>query len=360
MNVSITSKEVRTALAREEHDERDLSVLLSDAASEQLETMARRALQLTRRHFGRTIQLYAPLYLSSYCPGGCVYCGFAGDRDVPRHRLSPEEVDMEVSALKDMGLDEILLLTGERCPEADFDYVRECVRIAAKYMSNVNIEVFPMETAEYRALREAGCTGLTLYQETYDRERYSALHRWGPKSDYANRRESPSRALAGGLRFAGLGVLLGLADPVHDLSALFCHVRELQHRYWRAGITVSFPRIRPQKGGYQPAFTVSDRFLAQAVYAFRICLPDVPLVLSTRERPDFRDGMAGVGISKMSVASRTTVGGYSRSVRHSEGQFEVSDDRNVEVFCRMLREKELEPVFKNWDAVYTTGGQRAE
>ena len=346
---------VAHAVLTEAPSERDVATLLSTAASDQLESMAARARALTRRHFGRTIKLYAPLYLSSYCSGGCAYCGFASDRKTPRHKLNQSQLAAEMRALKARGLDEILLLTGERTPDADFAYLRDCVASAATHVHQVTIEAFPMSCSEYAGLAAAGCTGLTLYQETYDPVRYDALHRWGCKRDYAARLAAPGRALTGGLRSAGLGVLLGLSDPVPDLICLFRHARHVMRTSWQAGVSVSFPRVNPQAGQFQPDFPVNERFLAQAVCAFRICLPTVPLVLSTREGPTFRDGMAGIGISKMSVASKTTVGGYSDTVHHEEGQFEVSDHRDVAEFRAMLRQHGLEPVSKNWEGVYRAG-----
>ena len=343
---------VARALHAVDAEERDLAALLSPAAGQNLEDLAQRAQALTRRHFGRTVALYAPLYLSSHCSGGCRYCGFASDRRVPRHKLSESQLVAELESLKRSGIDDVLLLTGERTPEADFGYVRDCLALAAKHIHKVTVEVFPMQQQEYVELAKAGCTGLTIYQETYDRARYAELHRWGGKCDFDYRLETPARALRAGLRTAGIGVLLGLSDPVFDLLCLFRHARQLLKGFWRAGVSISFPRVRPQTGDFQPACPVDERFLAQAVFAFRICLPTVPLALSTRESPEFRDGLAGVGISKMSVASRTTVGGYSHAVSHDEGQFEVSDARDVRAFCAMLRAKGLEPVFKNWDEVF--------
>jgi 2-iminoacetate synthase len=346
------SRAVERALLSESPGPAELAALLSPAAAELLEPMAQRARALTQRHFGRTIQLYVPLYLSSYCPGGCIYCGFASDRDTPRHKLGPDEVATELSALKQMGFEEVLLLTGERTPQADFDYVLECVRTAAGSFHNVCIEAFPMTAEEYVELVRTGCTSVTLYQETYDTERYGGVHRWGPKKDFAQRLNAPERALSAGIRMFGTGVLLGLSEPVADLLSLYLHVRHLQKRYWRAGLSVSFPRIRPQAGDYEPPFPVGERFLAQTVFALRVCLPDVHLVLSTRESPEFRDGMAGIGISKMSVASRTTVGGYASEAAGPEDQFEVSDHRDVPSFCTMLAGRGLQPVFKNWDRTY--------
>jgi 2-iminoacetate synthase len=350
-----TKADVARALAISHPDERTLAVLLSTAADEVLDSLARRAQALTRRHFGRTISLYAPLYLSNYCGGGCVYCGFAADRKQPRRRLDEAETLQEILAMKAMGLEDVLLLTGERCPEADLDYLLQNVRLASRHFHNVTVESFAMTTDEYRALAEAGCTGVTLYQETYDPGTYHRLHRWGPKRDYPYRLEAADRALSAGMRTFGIGALLGLADPLHEAISLYLHARYLCRKYWRSGILVSFPRLCAEPGRFMPEHEVGDRFLARVIYAFRICLPEVPLVLSTREAPRFRDGMAGVGISRMSVASRTTVGGYSDGAVETGVQFDINDGRDARTFCAALRLKGLEPVFKNWDAIFQGG-----
>ncbi len=349
---SFTTADVAAALAMPRPGVVELAALLSPAATPRLEQLAAKAQALTRRHFGRVVSLYAPLYLSNYCSGGCVYCGYAADRQLRRHKLAADQVRQELQALRQLGIEEVLLLTGERTPAVAVDYVVANVELAAAMMPAVAIETFPMGESEYRRLVEAGCTGVTLYQETYDPQSYAAMHRWGPKRDYADRLAAPERALAAGLRMLGVGALLGLAEPVGEMLSLFLHVQHLRRHYWRAGLSVSFPRLRPQAGQFEAPYAVSERWLAQAIFAFRICLPDVPLVLSTRENAGFRDGMAGVGISKMSVASRTTVGGYGQAVAEDSGQFEVGDSRTVETFCASLQGKGLSPVFKNWDAVY--------
>lgn len=357
MGHGATASDVRSALEAVTTSERELAALISPAAGEFLEPMAQRAAGLTRTHFGRTISLYAPLYLSDYCSGGCVYCGFASDRPQARHRLEPADYVAEMAAINALGFEEILLLTGERTPRADYDYLRTAVGEAAKRFAAVTVEAFPMSAEEYRGLAAAGCVGVTLYQETYDPVAYERLHRWGPKRDYSARLDAPDRVLSGGMRQAGLGALLGIGDPSFDMISLYRHVKQLRRRYWQAGVTVSFPRVCAQEGGYEPAFPVSERYLAQIIFAFRICLPDVPLVISTREQARFRDGIAGVGISKMSAGSRTTVGGYSAQSESPDGQFHVSDPRGVEEVCAVLRAKGLEPVFKNWDKAYREGGQ---
>ncbi|AAM71934.1 MAG TPA: 2-iminoacetate synthase ThiH [Chlorobaculum sp.] len=330
----------------------DIEPLLRQTDNESLERLAAEAQAVTLRRFGRVISLYTPLYLSNFCSSGCVYCGFASDRRSPRRKLDTDEIEKELLAMKALGVSDVLLLTGERTNSVGFDYLRRAVDIAARHMPRVAVEAFPMSVAEYRGLAECGCTGLTIYQETYDPDHYRELHRWGPKQDFLERLETPERAITGGIRSVGIGALLGLSEPVGEALAVLRHARYLCKTYWKAGVTVSFPRIRPQEGGFQPSFTVSDRFLARMIFAFRIGMPDVDLVLSTRESSNFRDGMAGLGITRMSIASRTTVGGYVEKETAGASQFEVSDNRSVEAFCAALRAKDLEPVFKNWDAAY--------
>lgn len=351
-----TLARAEAALRREAPDVSDFAALLAPAAAPLLERMAVRAQELTRRHFGRTINLYAPLYLADHCSSGCVYCGFSSDRKRPRQVLGPESLKRELQSLKQMGLDEVLLLTGDRHREADFAYLEDSVRVAAALFDTVAVESFTMTRDEYRRLTLAGCTGVTLYQETYDTVEYYRLHRWGPKVHYEKRLHGPELALEAGVRTMGIGVLLGLCEPIYDVLSLFRHAAYLRKRFWQAGVTLSFPRMRHQLGDYEPRYAVDDATFARIICAFRICLPDVPLVLSTRESAPFRDGMAGIGITKMSVASKTTVGGYAEEQDPAYGQFDISDNRDVATFCAALRAKNLEPVFKNWDAMYRETG----
>ncbi len=352
LNKQHTAADVERALYADSPNEATLAALLSPAAAEFLEPMAQRAQSITRRHFGRTMSLYTPLYLSNYCNGGCLYCGIAGDRRAKRAVLDEPQLRHEMQAIRNMHLEELVLLTGERMPEADVPYLRDCIAIASEYIHNVTIEVFPMAEHEYRTLAEAGCTGISLYQETYDPVVYEKMHRWGDKRDFFNRIDAADRALRGGLRTIGIGALLGLADPRFDMLCVYRHAKHLLKTYWQAGVSISFPRINPQLGGFRADHPVDEKMLAQIIFAMRICLPEIPLVLSTREPARVRDGLAGVGVSKMSVASKTTVGGYSDDSEESTEQFEISDERDIPTFCEMLRAKGLEPVFKNWDATY--------
>jgi 2-iminoacetate synthase len=326
----------------------DLAALLSPAAAPFLEHMAQKAQRLTRKHFGRVIELYIPLYISNYCSSGCDYCGFASDRKVERRRLSLTEIETELAALAALGFDEILLLTGERHRPEDFAYLRDAVNLCKRFINRVTVETFPMETDEYRRLVDTGLFGLTIYQETYDRGLYDRVHRWGPKKDYDHRLLTAERALSAGVRAVGLGALLGLGEPRNDLLMLAAHLRGLYARHWDAYYSVSFPRLRPEAGGFQGTVHVTDRELVQFVYAFRIAFPKFHLVLSTREPSLMRDNLAGVGISKMSVGSRTTVGGYQRNYGDAR-QFDIADDRSRDDFCAALRDRGLMGVYKNWD-----------
>jgi len=346
--------QVSLALRCETPSLREFAALLSEPAGNHLEDMARRAELITRQHFGKTIGLYVPLYLSNHCSGGCIYCGFASNRKQVRRMLNPNELLAELESIRHMGIEDILLLTGERTDQADFDYLAQCVGLAAQHFHKVTIESFAMSIDEYRQLVDLGCTGITLYQETYNPILYTELHKHGEKRDYAYRLETPDRAFRAGLRTVGIGALLGPGNPAYEAICLYQHIEYLRKHYWQGGVSVSFPRIRPQSGYYEAPNPVSSRYLAQLIFAFRICFPDLPLVLSTRESARFRDGMAGVGINKMSVASRTTVGGYANALPDNDqpAQFETSDSRGIAEFCTALANKHLEPVFKNWDTAY--------
>ncbi|MBN1654883.1 MAG: 2-iminoacetate synthase ThiH [Deltaproteobacteria bacterium] len=342
------AKRIERAFSVRRPDLEDLAALLSPAASPFLEQMANQAQRLTRQHFGKIIELFIPLYLSNHCVSGCSYCGFASDRPIERKRLTLEEIDQEVLTLAQEGYDEILLLTGESCGAEDFLYLLEAIKRCRRFFNRVTVEAFPMELGNYRRLVEAGLFSVTVYQETYQRELYEKVHRWGKKQDFGYRLDTPERALEAGSRGVGLGVLLGLGEPREDLICLAAHLQWLYQRHWDALFSVSFPRLRPEVGGFSGTYAVTNREQAQFIYAFRIVFPKFHLVLSTRETEAMRDNLAGVGISKMSVGSRTTVGGYHQA---SGGacQFEIADHRSREAFCAALAQRGLMGVYKNWD-----------
>ncbi len=332
----------------------DFACLLNPALSaEQLEKMALKAQQITRQRFGRTILLYAPLYLSNECLNGCRYCGFNAENDMLRKTLNSKEIEREARYLHKQGFRHLLLLTGEAPHSANVDYLEQAVTIVKPYCGSVSIEVFPMSSDDYGRMVSAGVDGLTLYQETYDRNLYRELHPYGPKSDYEYRLLAPERAGDAGMRRIGIGSLLGLGNPLSDLFYSGLHARYLMKRFWKTLVTLSFPRLRPAPGGFAPRHVVSDRQLTQFICALRLLLPDAGLVLSTREGAALRDNLLPLGITQMSAGSCTAPGGYGDQ-NDDGGQFCISDDRSPAEIEQLLKASGYDPVWKDWDSAFLT------
>ena len=328
----------------------DFLALVSPAAAGLLEPMAQVAQAITARRFGRTISLYAPLYISNHCSNACVYCGFNAGNQVARRALSVTEVIAEAKLLKGRHISQLLLVTGEsphHCSAANLAAMAQ--RLKPMFPS-LAIEVQPMDTQEYRALRQAGIDGLAVYQETYDREIYAQMHPSGPKRDFDYRLAAPERGGEAGFRQLGIGSLLGLNDWRLEAHYLVSHAAYLMKHYWKSQVSVSFPRLRPAAGGFQPPHPVSEPDLAQMICALRLALPDAGLVLSTRESAAFRDNMLGLGITRISAGSRTSPGGYLDELGdQAEGQFAVCDERSVEDVVAAVRSRGFDPVWKDWD-----------
>ncbi|MBM3319872.1 MAG: 2-iminoacetate synthase ThiH [Candidatus Eisenbacteria bacterium] len=339
---------VRAVLAKEGRDLKDLAILLSPAADRLLEEIAAASAQLTAQRFGRTILLYAPVYLSNECVNVCTYCGFRRDIDVRRATLGLAEIEAEIRFLARQGFRHLLLVTGEHPKNVDLEYLDAAVRLARSLVPSVAIEVEPLDVGGYRRLIEAGIDGVTLYQETYDRELYARYHTHGPKKRFDWRLGAPSRAAEAGIRRVGIGALLGLADWRMETIRLAAHARWLLKQYWRTHVSISFPRIREAASHFAPPFPVSDRELARMVAALRLILPDAGLVLSTREGPGMRDGLARIGITQMSAGSRTEPGGYGRP-DDAEKQFMVEDTRSPAEVAERLAALGLDPVWKDWE-----------
>ncbi|MCX8044930.1 MAG: 2-iminoacetate synthase ThiH [Desulfobacterota bacterium] len=348
-----TAADVARTLAQRHWDVADLPVLLSPAAADYLEQMATIARQITLLRFGSVIRLYAPLYISNECVNACAYCGFNRTNNIERLTLTIEQALQEADALHAQGFRHLLLVSGEHREKVPPSYLEAIVRRLSEKFAAVTIEVYPLEENEYRRLGDAGVTGIAIYQETYDRAVYRAMHN-GPKADFDYRLLAPERAGRAGYREIGIGALLGLTDFRIDISILGHHAAYLMKTFWKAQVAISFPRLRAACGGFVPPAAVSDRDLAQIVFALRMALPDVDLVLSTREKPAFRDGMAGLGITRMSAGSKTKPGGYSLSDDALE-QFEVADTRPPAEVAAMLYRKNLEPVWKDFDRHFLRG-----
>jgi len=339
--------DVKRVLGRQHCTPDDFAVLISPAATPFLETLAARSRQITRLRFGKTMRLYAPLYISNECINACAYCGFNTRNATPRTTLTHEEVLAEADVLHRQGFRHLLLLSGEHRTHVPVSFLADIARALRESFAALSIEVYSMTQDEYALLAESGVTGIAVYQETYDRARYAELHH-GPKADFSLRLATPERAARAGLRELGIGALLGLSDHRVDLALVALHAAYLMKTYWQTRIAISFPRIRQAAGDFTPKETITDPQLAQAVFALRLVLPDADLVISTRESNAFRNGMAGLGITRMSAGSRTNPGGYARADDALE-QFSVDDRRSASEIASMLEYKGLEPVWKDFD-----------
>ena len=288
-----------------------LATLLEPKSQQELERMASEAAALTRQNFGRTMRLFAPLYLSNECVNNCAYCGFSRDNPIFRVTLTVEQVIKEARHLAEQGFRHILLVAGEHPKFVSNGYLEECIRAIKPFIPTVAIEVGPMEQPDYEHMVQAGAEGLVVYQETYDRPAYEQYHTAGPKKDFDWRLVCPERGYAGGFRRIGLGALLGLADWKTEALGLAAHLEFMQNHGWKASYTIAFPRLRPAAGGFEPAHPVADREFIQLLCAFRICFPQVGIVLSTRESAALRDALLPICITSMSAGSHTEPGGYT-------------------------------------------------
>ena len=369
----------REAIARPQLTLADFADLISPAAAELLEPLARRSQELTRQRFGKTIRLFAPLYLSNECINNCKYCGFSRDNAILRVTLSVDDVKREAAALREQGFRNVLLVAGEHPKFVSNGYMAECVAALHTDVPSVSLEIGPMETAEYVPLVQAGADGLVVYQETYDRAIYDEMHTAGPKKNFDWRLETPERAYAAGFRRIGIGALYGLADWRYEALAVAAHCEYLLRHCWKANFTISLPRLRPCAGEFEPLTHTTDRDLVQLVCAFRLMFPDVGLVLSTRESAQLRDGLMPLGITMVSAGSHTEPGGYTgagkEKIHHTErgrivelasgasewaptaghatnatGQFNIADERSSHEVADVIRRLGYEPVWKDWDA----------
>jgi 2-iminoacetate synthase len=376
---SASAEDVREALRKPALSLADFATLISPAAGNSLEELARRSRAMTLQRFGRVIRLFAPLYLSNECINNCKYCGFSRDNPILRVTLSLDEVLAESRALNEQGFRNILLVSGEHPKFVSNGYLAECVAAVHAETPSVSLEIGPMETADYEPLVQAGADGLVVYQETYDRAVYEEMHTAGPKRNFDWRLETPERAYAAGFRRLGIGALYGLSDWKPEAISVAAHAQYLLRHCWKSQVTISLPRLRPCAGEFEPLTHLSDRELVQLVCAFRLFLPDVGLVLSTREPAKLRDGLIPLGITLMSAGSHTEPGGYTgagkqnvhltqrgRIVeladgasewsggRSATGQFETADDRSPDEMAAVIAKLGYEAVWKDWDASLTT------
>ena len=343
----ITPEQVGNILAKSDLQSQDFLALLSSAAGSLLEDMAQAAHHLTLQHFGHTILLYTPLYLANYCVNHCVYCGFNAENNIQRRKLTMTEVELEAKAIAETGLQHLLILTGESREYSPVSYIKGCVDVLKKYFASISIEIYPLSTEEYAELISAGVDGLTIYQEVYDEKVYGEVHPRGPKRDYRFRLEAPERAGEAGIRTINIGALLGLHDWRSEIFRAGVHAAYLQKRFPDIEIGVSVPRMRPEFGGYQPEFPVSDRDLVQSILALRLFLSRAGITISTRESPELRDNLVRLGVTKMSAGSSTVIGGHT-DAKDGVGQFEIADRRPVDEIRKTLSKLGYKPILKDW------------
>ncbi len=333
-----------------------LLALLSPAADARLESLAAAAQRLTRRRFGNAVSLFAPLYVSNYCVNRCRYCGFNAARPHRRKRLSLDDALAEAGILHAEGFRDILLVSGEDREHITPAYLAALARRlrGGNLFASVSVETCIQTEEGYRELFAAGVDGVTLFQETYERDAYASWHPGGPKAVYADRVRASEAAARAGMRKIGLGVLLGLEDWRFDAAAMAVHADALARAHWRARTAFSFPRIRPSESGHAGAFpfAVTDRNLAQMIFALRLCFPDSGVTLSTRELPAFRDNMIPLGVTQISAGSKTNPGGYGDAPGGATEQFAVSDGRSAAAMAAVLRGLGLDPVWKDWDSSF--------
>lgn len=346
-----TEDDVRLALGKNKRDLEDFKALISPAAAPFLEQMAVLSHQLTQKRFGKTVQMYIPMYLSNECQNVCTYCGFSVDNKLRRVTLTEQQIRDEIKVIKSYGYDHILLVTGEANKTVGMDYFRKVLPLIRPHFSHISLEVQPLDQEEYEELAGLGVNTVLVYQETYHEENYKFHHPKGKKSHFGYRIETPDRLGRAGIYKMGLGVLLGLEDWRTDSFYCAMHLHYLERTYWKTKYSISFPRLRPHTGNLEPKVDMSDRELVQLICAYRIFNEEVELSISTRESEVFRNNIIRLGITSISAGSKTDPGGYASGMQALE-QFEISDERSPAEIAEMIRQQGYEAVWKDWDEVY--------
>ena len=350
------AKDVKAALEHENCTIEDFKALLSPAAEPFLEQMAQRARLETSKHFGNTVYLFTPLYIANYCENYCVYCGFNCYNHINRMRLTPEQIEREMKVIADSGMEEILILTGESRGQSDVNYIGEACKLARKYFRMVGLEIYPVNTEEYRYLHECGADYVTVFQETYDTEKYEQLHLLGHKRVWPYRFDAQERALRGGMRGVAFSALLGLSDFRKDALASALHVYYLQRKYPHAEMSLSCPRLRPIINNEKiNPLDVHEKQLCQILCAYRIFLPFVGITVSSRESAEFRNGIVKIAATKVSAGVSTGIGDHESKYSGKESdsaqgdeQFEIDDNRSLDKMYKDIAGEGLQPVLNDY------------
>lgn len=344
-----TAADVTLALQKNKRTLEDFKALISPAALPFLEEMAQLSHHLTRKRFGKTIQLYIPLYLSNECQNICTYCGFSYDNKLARKTLSSLEIMQEAKYLKQQGFEHVLLVTGEANKTVGAGYIKKAITLLKPHFANISMEVQPMEENEYKELADAGLHTVLVYQETYHKKDYKVHHTKGKKSNFDFRLATPDRLGKANIHKIGLGVLIGLEDWRTDNFFTALHISYLEKTYWQTKYSVSFPRLRPTEGLIEPKVVMNDKELVQLICAWRIFNEEVELSMSTRENEKFRNHIIQLGITSMSAGSKTNPGGYVTNIESLE-QFEIDDTRSPSEIVQMIEQKGYKAVWKDWEA----------
>jgi 2-iminoacetate synthase len=347
-----TAIDVERALHKSKRDIDDFKALISPAAAPYLEQMAQMSYKATQKRFGRTIQLYAPLYLSNECQNICTYCGFSYDNKIKRRTLSAVEIMQEAQYLKQQGFDHVLLVTGEANKTVGVEYLQNAIRLLRPHFANISIEVQPLDEHEYKLLADEGLYAVLVYQETYHEDNYKHYHPKGKKSNFRYRLDTPDRLGRAGIHKIGLGVLIGLEDWRTDNFFTALHTSYLEKQFWQTRYSISFPRLRPAEGLIEPKVAISDRELVQLICAWRLFNEEIELSVSTRENDHFRDNIIKLGATTISAGSKTNPGGYVVEPQSLE-QFAIDDSRPVSEIRTMIESKGYKPVWKDWEQFTT-------
>ena len=344
-----TAKDVKEALAAETCSVDNFKALLSPAALPFLEEIAQKAQKETRKHFGNSVAIFTPLYIANYCENYCVYCGFNCHNKIKRAQLNAEEIEKEMQAIAETGLEEVLILTGESPNKSSVEYIGEACKIAKKYFKLIGLEVYPMDSKDYAYLHECGADFVTVFQETYNSDKYKTLHLGGRKRIFPYRLNAQERAIMGGMRGVGFAALLGLDDFRKDALATGMHAYLLQKKYPHAEIAFSCPRLRPiiNNDKINPK-DVHEPQLLQIICAYRIFMPFASITISTRECERFRDNIIQIAATKISAGVNVGIGGHSQEEETGDEQFEISDGRSVDEIYQMIEDKGMQPVMTDY------------
>ena len=345
-----SSVDVYNALQKPTCEIYDLMALLSPAAGDFIEEMAQKAQAKKRAYFGDNIYIFTPLYIANYCDNHCVYCGFNSKNKIERLKLDESGIRAEMEAIARSGLKEILILTGESENFSDVRYIGEACKIAREYFDVIGVEIYPLNSADYAYLHECGADFVTIFQETYNHEKYEKIHLAGNKRIFPYRFYGQERALKGGMRGVGFGALLGLDDFRKDALSDCLHAYFLQQKYPHAEIALSVPRLRPiiNNAKINPR-DVHERELLQVICAYRIFLPFASITISTRENAKFRDNAIKIGANKISAGVSVGIGEHSaKNAKKGDEQFEISDSRDLFQVQEAILNLGLNPILREY------------